>query len=353
MIKKLSLSLLVIALLVLIGMTAQRWAGTLSEHEHPHQLQTFSDADFYNYPDEVFVARSEPIHPIPQLKPVLAPALQQRVNLGRKLFHDPRLSGNNTLSCATCHQLASGGADPRGISIGITGEPLRRNSPTVYNATFNAHQFWDGRVETLLEQADKPITHPQEMGANWPLILQRLQQDPALVEAFAIYPQGITQETILDAIVLFERTLVTPNSPFDRYLLGDEDALTQKQKQGYALFKNLGCISCHQGRNLGSNLFQRIGVYATHQQLSNIQLEDQGRFEVTGNTEDLLLFKVPTLRNIALTAPYFHDGSRLTLESAIHDMGALQLGKILSTQQIEQITQFLHSLTGELTGAAP
>jgi cytochrome c peroxidase len=213
-------------------------------------------------------------------------------------------------------------------------------------------QFWDGRTKDLFEQAAHPILNPQEMGGEWKTIIEHLRSDSDMVTLFSIYPQGITATNIQDAIALFERTLITPDSPFDLYLQGDQDALSKVQKEGYKLFKSLGCISCHQGRNVGGTLFQRIGVYATETQLSQLQEQDQGRFEITGNKQDRLIFKVPSLRNITRTAPYFHNGSRTTLEDAVSDMGRLQLGQELSKQQIEKLIQFLESLTGIYSGSA-
>ena len=343
--------LLTTLLLALIGFIALLSPSLLTQHNAPQQRILFSDNDFYHTTIELQVVE-EPIHPIPKLKPLSTP-LKQRVDLGRRLFNDPRLSGNGEISCSTCHNLAIGGHDPRGISIGIRGTVLRRNTPTVLNSAFNATQFWDGRAKTLFEQAAHPMLNPEEMGASWESVLQRLKADPEMVKQFSIYPDGITARNIQDAIALFERTLITPDSPFDRYLKGEEQALSTIEKEGYALFKSLGCISCHQGRNVGGTLFQRIGVYATDTQLQQLEESDQGRFEVTGDPTDRLVFKVPSLRNVALTAPYFHNGSRTTLEQAVADMGRLQLGQKLSSEQIEKLTAFLHTLTGEGASHAP
>lgn len=343
--KRVLFSFLVLTLLALTGVIAQHWMTNLSDQDRPVPLRQFSDDDFYQHQPRAEILDS--LHPLPLLKP-LAPELQDRVDLGRQLFHDPRLSGDGKISCSTCHQLSHGGHDPRENPFGISNRPLRRDTPSVYNAAFNIAQFWDGRAKTLAEQAAVPILNPEEMGGNWDHILAQLRSDPVMKQAFSVYPQGIQAETITDAIALYERTLITSNSPLDRYLRGDKQALNKAELEGYELFKSLGCISCHQGQNLGSNLFQKIGVYATDQQLKALEEEDQGRYEVTKEAEDRLVFKVPSLRNVALTPPYFHNGSRKTLEEAVRDMGKLQLGITLTTEQVDQITLFLHTLTGEL-----
>ena len=349
MTKRVLLLFLLTILLLLLGLAVQRWTGNIGDPDIAPTLRQFSDRDFYQTQSNV--EHLDSLHPIPYLKQ-LTPGLQARVNLGRQLFHDARLSGNGEISCSTCHQLEHGGHDPRTNPVGISQRTLRRNTPTVYNAAFNIAQFWDGRAEDLTQQAAIPVLHPDEMGGDWVSITHRLRSDPEMVRAFSIYPQGIREETIVDAIALYERTLITANSPLDRYLRGADDALNKTELEGYELFKTLGCISCHQGKNLGSNLFQKIGVYANDQQLASLSSLDQGRFEVTGEEKDRLVFKVPSLRNVALTAPYFHDGSRATLKDAVYDMGQLQLGITLSPEQIDKITAFLHTLTGKLVEGA-
>ncbi len=343
--------LFLMLILLLSGIAIQHWLSTMAD-QGQSQLQRVDDDELYAAVEEDHRIL-EPVRPLPLLRQDIDETLQKRIDLGKRLFNDTRLSGSGKLSCASCHNLSLGGADPRGASFDTSGKPLRRNAPTVYNVAFSANQFWDGRAQTLQQQAHEVITSALEMNGEWPSILQRLREDSELIAAFSIYPQGISQQTVVDALALFERTLITPNSPFDRYLRGDEAALTTTQKQGYELFKRLGCISCHQGRNLGGNLFQYFGVYASRDQLAMYEEQDKGRYEVTGEQEDMLLFKVPSLRNIALTAPYFHDGSRTTLEQAVQDMGQLQLGKRLSELQTDQLVQFLQSLTGELQESTP
>lgn len=312
-------------------------------------LVHYSDDAFYQSAGIQQVA--SPITPIPRLKK-LAPDLQQKVDLGRLLFSDMRLSGNREIACISCHIIPIGGHDPRGISIGISDKRLSRNSPTVLNSAFNITQFWDGRVPSLHEQVRGPLLDGDEMGGKIEEIIPLLSADSKMVKLFSIYPQGITLETISDAISLYERTLITPDSPFDQYLLGDENAISETQLQGYKLFVSLGCISCHQGRNVGGNLHQRIGVYLTREELeAKVGLSDTGRFNITKNQEDSLVFKVPSLRNVARTPPYFHNGSRQTLEDAVRDMGLFQLGQQLSRKQIDLIVDFLRSLNGSIEEA--
>jgi cytochrome c peroxidase len=283
-----------------------------------------------------------PVSPIPQSLPVEA----RKVALGKRLFHDVRLSGNETLSCASCHDLAHAGVDGLPVSIGIHGRTSRRNAPTVYNAVFNFRQFWDGRAANLEEQALSPITDPNEMGATWPQVLARLNREAGLVAEFkALYPDGIQPANIADAIAEFERTLITPNAPFDRFIKGDVNALSAEAKQGWALFRRLGCISCHQGINLGGNMFQKFGVIEDPAVHSDGEAEDPGLFRVTGRKEDLHVFKVPSLRNVALTAPYFDGGEAKTLSEAVRIMARAQIGTDLSAEEARLLCVFLESLT--------
>ncbi len=228
------------------------------------------------------------------------------------------------------------------------------NAPTVFNSAYSLAQLWDGRAATLEEQAAGPVHNPLEMASNWPQVLERLGQDAALVSAFqSAYRSGLTAENIADAIASFERSLVTLDSPFDRYLRGERDALNMIEIEGYQRFREFGCTSCHQGMLVGGNMYQKFGVlkdYFVGRQLSQADL---GRYNVTGRDEDRHVFKVPSLRNIALTAPYFHDGSAATLAQAVAVMGRHQLGRELSSQDVEFIVAFLNTLTGQLpaTGA--
>jgi len=264
--------------------------------------------------------------------------------LGKKLFLDPRLSHDNSISCESCHDLNYGGADSVKFSFGVNGRIGTINSPTVFNSVFNIAQFWDGHAKDLKEQVIGPITNHIEMASNEKEILTKLSKDPYYVKTFQqLYKDGITLENISDAIAAFEKRLITPNAKFDLFLKGDTSALTRNEKDGYTLFKNLGCISCHNGVNIGSNMFQKFGIFAEH----NTSDANLGRYNVTHDERDKYYFKVPTLRNIEKTAPYFHDGSAATLEDAVKKMGYYQLGQKLSDDEVKKLTQFLKTLNGD------
>ena len=288
---------------------------------------------------------NEPIRP---LKPFhdLDP---REVALGKRLFNETLLSADNTMSCGTCHILSLGGVDGARTSTGIRGAIGPINAPTVYNAAYNLAQFWDGRAEDLVEQAGGPVTNPIEMGSAWPDVIAKLQAEPDYVAAFAaLYPDGITQHNVQAAIATYEKTLVTLNAPFDRWLMGEEGALTDEEKAGYALFKDYGCAACHQGANVGGNMYQvlgAIGDYFTDR--GEVAPVDLGRFNVTRAEEDMHVFKVPSLRLAALTPPYFHDGSRKTLEEAVRTMAHYQLGRTMPDEDVRLITTFIRSLVGE------
>lgn len=277
-------------------------------------------------------------------------AMDPKIELGKALFHDTRLSRDETVSCATCHVIALGGDDNRPLSVGVGGSLGERNAPTVLNAALNSTQFWDGRSPTLAAQAIEPIHNPLEMDATWPMILERLKQAPDMLSRFqAAGFDAITPDTVVAALVAYEEVLLTGDAPFDLWLLGDDDALSDKALMGLELFQNLGCVSCHQGRNLGGNMLQRLGVMADYYKDRGIEKElDLGRFEFTGREEDRYVFRVPSLRNVAETAPYFHDGSVPTLNEAVEIMGRYQLGRALSEDEVEALVAFLHSLTGKI-----
>lgn len=290
----------------------------------------------------------EPIQPVPE-----GFTLDRRkVTLGEKLFHDPRLSHDNTIACASCHDLDKGGTDRLPRSIGIGGSETAVNSPTVFNSGFNFAQFWDGRAATLEEQIDGPIHNPGEMGSNWPEVLTKLREDREQVAIFAeIYEDGVQEHNIKDAIATYERSLSTANSRFDRFLRGDADAITEREKAGYELFKSLGCSTCHQGINVGGNMYQWFGIFGNYfHDRGKITKADFGRFNVTGKPEDRFVFKVPSLRNVGLTAPYFHDGAGESLADAVNIMARYQLGRILSSEQTELLVAFLKTLTGHYNG---
>ncbi|HLK59035.1 MAG TPA: cytochrome-c peroxidase [Chthonomonadaceae bacterium] len=288
----------------------------------------------------------EPIQPIP-----LEIKLDSRkVTLGNALFHDKRLSHDDTIACASCHSLDKGGTDQKDHSVGIGGAIGGINAPSVLNSGLNFKQFWNGRAETLEDQVDGPTQHPKEMGSTWPEILDKLKKDPKIAADFAaIYPDGVQHEHVKEVIATFERSLITPNSRFDKFLRGDSQALTEEEKRGYLLFKSNGCAACHQGINVGGNMFAKFGVMADYfAARGNITEADWGRYNVTKQEQDRYVFRVPSLRNIALTAPYLHDGSAATLEDAIQAMARYQLGRFLSPDETGAIAKFLQTLTGEL-----
>lgn len=293
---------------------------------------------------------NEPILPIP-LESRLDP---RRVALGVKLFSDPQLSHDDSISCASCHSLHSGGVDLKSRSVGINGQTGEINAPTVFNSGLNFKQFWDGRAETLEDQIDGPTHAPAEMGSTWAEIKEKLNQSSDYVASFnEVYADGIQTQNIKDAIAVFERSLTTPNSRLDRFLRGDDGALNEDEKEGYRLFKTYGCASCHQGINAGGNMFQKFGVMGDYfADRGNPTKADLGRYNVTRNEADRHVFKVPGLRNVALTPPYFHDGSAARLEDAVAVMGRYQLGRRLSATEIDRIVKFLKTLSGEYRGKA-
>lgn len=264
--------------------------------------------------------------------------------LGKKLFHDTRLSKDNTISCASCHNLFNGGDDDRILSVGVDNKLGEVNSPTVFNSRFNFVQFWNGRASSLDEQVLGPIHNPVEMDTSFAEIISKLKDDTYYVKEFKKNYGDISKKAIIDAIVEFEKALITPNSKFDRYLLGEKEVLEEDEKEGYHLFKNLGCISCHNGINIGGNLYQKMGVMKEYKSKNN----NLGRYEVSKNEEDKYFFKVPSLRNIALTAPYFHDGKATKLKDAIKVMIEYQVGLEAKDSDLEKIEKFLKTLTGEI-----
>ena len=276
-----------------------------------------------------------------------------KVALGYDLFHDTRLSADNTISCSSCHGLDTGGVDNEQFSDGVGGQLGGVNAPTVYNAVYNFVQFWDGRAANLAEQAAGPPLNPVEMACeSFDEIVAKLAADKEMVARFkALYPEGITQETITDAIAEFEKTLITP-SRFDKYLEGDDNALTENEKAGYELFKAEGCAACHNGPILGGQSYEFMGLKADYFADRGLELtiEDNGRFKETQCERDRHRFKTPGLRNVALTWPYYHDGTRETLEEAVRDMGVYQTGVKLSEAQVADMVAFLNSLTGEYQG---
>ncbi|MDP2752413.1 MAG: cytochrome-c peroxidase [Rhodocyclaceae bacterium] len=285
------------------------------------------------------------------IQPLVLPAdlNADKVALGRILFHDTRLSGDGTISCASCHAIANYGAENRQVSVGIGGKIGPINAPTVLNSCFNLRQFWDGRAADLTEQAGGPIENPSEMGAKLPEVIAKLRKDGPLNElARRAYGRSIDEKILRDAIAEYERGLVTVDSPFDQFLRGNTHAISNEAKEGWRLFRELGCVSCHQGVNVGGNLFATFGVMGDYFANRPLEKVDYGRFNVTGREEDKFRFKVPSLRNVDKTAPYFHDGRIASLEEAVEIMARTQLGLIISTKDRDAVVVFLKSLTGKL-----
>lgn len=306
---------------------------------------------------EADAATEEPIVPIP-LVDTENPATAA---LGERLFHDAQLSRNRLTSCVTCHQLDRGGTDGLPIAKMGDGTLMSRNTTTVFNVGLNYLYNWDGSAADLEIQPERLLLNPSATNMTWSELLARLGADPEYATAFRnLFPDGITPANVLAALASYERTLTTPNSRFDQYLRGRREALTEKERQGYRLFKSYGCVACHQGMNVGGNMFQRFGIFPYSRALADggksAGPTDLGRFQVTQVERDRHVFRVPSLRNVALTAPYFHDGQAATLESAVDTMAQVQLGKTLTPEEIGLIVSFLRTLTGEYRGqplAAP
>jgi cytochrome c peroxidase len=278
----------------------------------------------------------------------------RKVALGRRLFFETQLSADGSISCASCHPLDRGGADGRVVAIGVGGGVGSLNTPTVFNADLNPKQFWDGRADSLEAQISGPLESPLEMASSWPRTVAALRADSSYAAPFrALYPDGITADAVKDAIASFERTLVTPSSPFDRYLDGDAGALGPRELEGYRLFTSYGCVSCHQGRNVGGNLFEKMGIMGDYfaERGGPLAPSDLGRFNVTKRPEDRFKFRVPSLRLASQTAPYFHDGRAETLGRAIVLMGRYQLGEDIPPHDVDAIATFIGSLAAPLAEA--
>ncbi len=308
-------------------------ASYLPEHDYAKLLLTRYD--------------NEAILPVP-VSPLLDP---RKVNLGYQLFHDKTLSHDKSVACVSCHDLSQGGTTHTAYSTGIHQQIGTVNAPTVFNSGLNFRYFWDGRAATLENQVDGPLQNPIEMGATWPEVVRRLRQRQDMVKQFDELYGDITPEAIRQAIATFERSLNTPDSRFDQYLRGDMTAISANEREGYQLFKKYGCVSCHQGANLGGNFYEKLGIaadYFSHKK--TLSPSDYGRFNVTHIEENKFEFKVPGLRNVALTAPYLHDGSAATLPDVIRIMARYQLGITMPEHDVQRIDQFLRTLTGQYQG---
>jgi cytochrome c peroxidase len=289
-------------------------------------------------------ADDESITPIPSAETDSAKA-----DLGRKLFYDVRLSQGSVVACVSCHQLDRGGGDDRSRPLGLDGRPLDFNSPTIFNAALNYRLNWRGNFRTLEEQNEAVLLDRRLMNTSWEELLPKLRADQDYVQAFtALYGSGPVRSQVLDALVTFQRSLLTPNARFDQYLTGKRDAITSEEQRGYQLFKSYGCIACHQGMNVGGNLLQRFGIFDDPFTTGRDGTEaDLGRFTVTGFDSDRHVFRVPSLRNVAVTAPYFHNGAVSSLPEAVSIMARVQLGRDLPGEDIDLIVKFLATLTGD------
>ena len=327
------------------------WGSSLTEAKRAIVLEWVAAMRSAIYNDGLTGERAnEPVRPIDQTLEYDA----AKAALGFALFHDTRLSVNNTVSCASCHGLETAGVDNHQYSHGVDDQLGGVNAPTVYNAVYNFVQFWDGRAQTLADQAAGPPLNPVEMASeSFDQIIAKLKADKKFAKEFtAVYPDGLTAANLTDAIEQFERTLITPNSAFDKWLRGDDAALTAEELTGYELFKKYDCATCHAGPNLGGLTYELMGLRRHYFAERGLELthEDNGRFKETGEERDRHRFKVPGLRNVEHTWPYYHDGTRETLEEAVRDMGLYQSGVELTDAEVASMVAFLKTLTGEHNG---
>ena len=327
------------------------WGSQLTKEKRAIVLDWIAMTREAMYDDGLCCDRAaEPVRPIDR-ELVTDPA---KVALGKALYHDTRLSLDNTVSCATCHEIENAGVDNHQYSHGVDDQLGGVNAPTVYNAVYNFVQFWDGRAKTLADQAAGPPLNPVEMASpSFDFIIAKLEADKPFAKEFAaVYPEGITEANITDAIEQYERTLITPDSRFDKWLRGDDAAISQEELEGYELFKKYDCATCHVGQNLGGLSYELMGLRNDYFADRGLELtnEDNGRFKETLNERDRHRFKVPGLRNVEHTWPYYHDGTRETLEEAVRDMGTYQSGVTLKESEVNSMVAFLKTLTGEYQG---
>ena len=327
------------------------WGSQLTKEKRAIVLDWIAMTREAMYDDGLCCDRAaEPVRPIDR-ELVTDPA---KVALGKALYHDTRLSLDNTVSCATCHEIENAGVDNHQYSHGVDDQLGGVNAPTVYNAVYNFVQFWDGRAKTLADQAAGPPLNPVEMASpSFDFIIAKLEADKPFAKEFAaVYPEGITEANITDAIEQYERTLITPDSRFDKWLRGDDAAISQEELEGYELFKKYDCATCHVGQNLGGLSYELMGLRNDYFADRGLELtnEDNGRFKETLNERDRHRFKVPGLRNVEHTWPYYHDGTRETLEDAVRDMGTYQSGVELTEAEVGKMVSFLKTLTGEYQG---
>ncbi|MEZ5451498.1 MAG: cytochrome-c peroxidase [Thiothrix sp.] len=332
--------ILMVSLLTL-GLGSAVWAEDAAKTELAKIEESAPAAKDADKPADVVAAKDEPIKPIEAVE-VKDPAM---VELGKKLYFDPRLSKSGFISCNSCHNLSMGGTDNLPTSIGDHWQQGPINAPTVLNSSMNVAQFWDGRAKDLKEQAGGPIANPGEMAFTHELALDVLQSIPQYKDEFkSVFGKDeMDIGMVTDAIAAFEETLVTPDSKFDQWLKGDSKALADNELAGYKLFKESGCVACHNGPAVGGNSFQKMGVVEPYKTDSKAE----GMAGLTKKDEDRFKFKVPTLRNVEMTYPYFHDGAAKTLEQAVTTMGQLQLGKKFTDEETADIVAFLKTLTGK------
>ncbi len=299
--------------------------------------------------------------PLPEQAPAPADnqATPEKIELGKMLYFDPRLSSNGTVSCFSCHNVMEGGDDHRSTSIGVHGQAGGRNAPTVWNAAFLSVQFWDGRAASLEDQAKGPPANPIEMGmADLDAAANRIRDIPGYKPYFdQVFGPGenINMDNIAKAIAAYERTLITPNSPYDRYVTGDKAALSEQQIRGMETFANTGCTACHSGPNfsgpvlaMGQGFYQKFPTFTSSEYVTKYGLmDDVGRMQVTKATSDKNMWRVPTLRNLDYTAPYMHNGAVKSLPDAVEVMAKTQLDKDLDEQAVDDIVAFLGALVGE------
>lgn len=326
-----------------IPASAPAQAGNSNASEEDKALLKQAQSLFQPLPDETEMQKAHPF-------------TAAQVALGRQLWYEPRLSRGNTVSCNSCHNLASGGVDNLPVSPGHKGQEGARNSPTALNAALLGSQFWDGRAATVEEQAGGPLLNPVEMAnKNKESVARKIADIPQYQELFKkAYPENgaVSFENITDAVAAFERTLLTP-SRWDDYLKGNINALTPQERKGVRTFIDSGCIACHQGVNLGGNSFQKFGlVKGPYWKFTSSTKHDEGRFQVTKAENDKFVFRVPGLRNVAQTYPYFHDGSVWELDKAVGIMGEAQTGRALSEEDIRNIVGFLNTLSGSVPESA-
>lgn len=332
------------------------WGSSLTQAKTDIALNWVKEHRAQFYPNELACEefKNEPVRPLLSSLEVN----EAKVALGKALYHDTRLSGDNTVSCATCHGIETAGVDNKQYSEGIAGQVGGINAPTSYNAAFNFVQFWDGRAATLADQAAGPPLNPVEMGsASFDEIAAKLAADEEFASQFlAVYPEGLNEKTITDAIAEYEKTLLTPDCPFDLYLKGDKEALTAEQVEGYALFKDYKCATCHTGELMGGKSYEMMGQRANYFEDREVNVKsgltdaDNGRWAQTQIERDRYRFKTPTLRNVALTWPYYHDGSVQTLEEAISMMAEYQVGSKMNDNEVAKVKTFLDALTGKYQG---